>query len=229
MTVAALAGVSVASSLGVWQLSRAAEKQALQDLMDSRQQLAKLAGAGLLQSPTATDQLFRRVLLRGTWLAGHTVFLDNRPMNARSGFFVLTPMLLENSGTAVVIQRGWTARNFIDRARVPTVPTPTGVVELEGRIAPPPSKLYEFAESQGGAIRQNLDLVEFSREIGYPLVAVSVQQLGAPSEGLLRDWPRVNTGVEKHYGYAFQWFALGGLIALLYGWFQIVRRFIRPR
>mgnify|MGYP000679766094 CR=1 FL=1 len=53
--------------------------------------------------------------------------------------------------------------------------------------------------------------------------------LGDARDGLLRDWPVVGAGVEKHYGYAFQWFGLCGLIALLYVWFQIVRRFIRPR
>jgi surfeit locus 1 family protein len=162
-------------------------------------------------------------------MAGHTVFLDNRPMNGKSGFIVLTPMLLENSGTAVLVQRGWSPRNFIDRAQVPQVPTPDGVIELAGRIAPPPSKLYDFDASQAGVIRQNLDMAQFSREIGRPLAVVSVQQSGPSDAGLLHDWPRVNVGVEKHYGYAFQWFALGGLIALLYGWFQIVRRFITPR
>ena len=53
--------------------------------------------------------------------------------------------------------------------------------------------------------------------------------VGDASEGLQRDWPVVGTGVDKHYGYAFQWFGLCGLMALLYVWFQIVRRFIRPR
>jgi surfeit locus 1 family protein len=47
--------------------------------------------------------------------------------------------------------------------------------------------------------------------------------MGAASEGLLREWPQAATGVEKHYGYAFQWFGLALLIALLYVWFQIVR------
>jgi surfeit locus 1 family protein len=56
-----------------------------------------------------------------------------------------------------------------------------------------------------------------------------VQQTGARSEGLLREWPVLGSGVDKHYGYAFQWFALSGLIAILYVWFQIVRRFIFPR
>ena len=78
-------------------------------------------------------------------------------------------------------------------------------------------------------IRQNLDLAQFSIETGLPLLPMSVQQVGVASEGLLREWPVVGTGVEKHYGYAFQWFALSVLIALLYVWFQIVRRFFSPR
>jgi surfeit locus 1 family protein len=53
--------------------------------------------------------------------------------------------------------------------------------------------------------------------------------MGVASEGLLREWPLVGTGVATHYGYAFQWFALSALIAILYVWFQIVRRFIIPR
>ena len=57
-----------------------------------------------------------------------------------------------------------------------------------------------------------------------PSQSFTVTQEGAPSEGLLRDWPSVGSGVHKHYGYAFQWFGLCGLVALLYVWFQFVRR-----
>jgi surfeit locus 1 family protein len=229
LSVATLIGVSVALALGFWQLSRAAEKQALQGLIDGRQELAVLDARALANAVGGSDILYRSARLRGTWLAEHTVFLDNRQMNGIAGFFVLTPLRLEGSDAAVVVQRGWVQRSFVDRAQVPSVPTPAGLVQVTGRIAPPPSKLYEFEAVSGGVIRQNLDLDNFSRELGMPLVAVSVQQLGAAGDGLARDWPRVNTGVDKHYGYAFQWFALGGLIAFLYGWFQIVRRFIIPR
>ena len=54
---------------------------------------------------------------------------------------------------------------------------------------------------------------------------VSLQQIGGPSEGLQRDWPAPALGVERHYGYAFQWFGLSALVAILYVWFQ----FIAPR
>ncbi len=112
---------------------------------------------------------------------------------------------------------------------MPAIETPAGVVEIEGRIAPAPGKLYELGSPEMGRIRQNLDLGRFAAETGLPLLAVSVQQMGAGGDGLSRDWPLADTGVEKHYGYAFQWFALSALISILYVWFQIVRRFIYPR
>ena len=229
VTLAALVAAFVTVALGFWQLSRAAEKLALQGLMDQRQQMAMLDGAGLAQQSAATGLLYRRVVVRGTWLGAHTVFLDNRQMNGKPGFFALTPLQLEDSDKVVLVQRGWVARNFVDRSQVPALPAPAGVVELAARIAPPPSKLYDFDASQAGVIRQNLDLEQFSREIGRPLLGVSLLQTGPAGDGLVRDWPRINVGVEKHYGYAFQWFALGGLTTLLYGWFQIARRFIPPR
>jgi surfeit locus 1 family protein len=229
VTAAALLGVFVTVSLGFWQLSRAADKVALQQTIDARQRLSALDGSALLGEGDAAQSLYRSVVLRGSWLGGHTVFLDNRQMNGKPGFFVVTPLQLERSGRVVLVQRGWSARSFTDRSAVPDLPTPAGVVELQGRIAPPPSKLYEFEASQAGLIRQNLDLQQFAREIGRPLVTVSVLQTGPPGDGLLRDWPRVNLGVDKHYGYAFQWFALGGLITLLYGWFQVVKRFVAAR
>jgi surfeit locus 1 family protein len=98
-------------------------------------------------------------------------------------------------------------------------------VEVSGRMAPPPAKLYEFDGAGGGPIRQNLDLAAFRAETRLALLDGSVQETGPASQGLLRDWPEVASGVDKHYGYMFQWWALSGLIAILYVWFQ----FIAPR
>lgn len=89
-------------------------------------------------------------------------------------------------------------------------------------MAPPPSKLYAFEGADQGRIRQNLDVAAFSAEIGVPLLPASLLQTGAASEGLLRDWSAPNTGVDKHYGYAFQWFGLCALVAGLYVWFQLI-------
>jgi surfeit locus 1 family protein len=149
-------------------------------------------------------------------------------MQGHVGFFVLTPLLLQGSGAVLLVQRGWAPRNFEDRTRLPAVETPRGVVEVQGRIALSPGRLYELGTAGAGTIRQNLDLAHFKQETGMPLLAMSLQQTGTSSEGLLRDWPAVDLGVDKHYGYAFQWFGLAALFTLLYLWFQMVRRFIYP-
>jgi surfeit locus 1 family protein len=54
-----------------------------------------------------------------------------------------------------------------------------------------------------------------------------VQTSPGNSDGLLRHWPAPDLGLHKHYGYAFQWFALCALILILYVWFQLVRPRLR--
>lgn len=223
--MAALLGVVATASLGRWQLSRAAEKIALQSSIDTQFRSQVIDAPMLATHPDPTQLLHRRVKLRGLWLSDRTVFLDNRQMGGRVGMYVLTPLQLEGSSLVVLVQRGWVARNFMERTALAPVHTPLGSVEVAGRIVPPPSKLYELGPSQAGPIRQNLDLPGFGAELGLPLLSMSVQQIGAASEGLRRDWPVPATGVDKHYGYAFQWFGLCGLISILYVWFQLVRRF----
>jgi len=170
--------------------------------------------------------LYRSVVLRGEWIPQHTVFLDNRQMAGKVGFYVATPLRLAGSGAVVLVQRGWAPRNFVQRDQLPTVATPAGPVEVRGRIAPAPAKLYQFGSAGSGPIRQNLDLAPFAAETRLPLLEVTVQQVGPASEGLVREWPETRgRGPETNYGYAFQWWALSGLIAILYAWFQ----FIQPR
>jgi surfeit locus 1 family protein len=221
LTVAALVVAGTTFSLGQWQLRRAAQKEALQAAVDSRGRLPELDVRSLLAGRNLADDIHRPATLKGSWRAEHTVYLDNRPMSGKTGFVVVTPLVLEGTSQAILVQRGWVPRNFADRTRLPDVSTPAGPVSVQGRIAPPPSRLYEFQGSESGRIRQNLDLPAFRAQTGLPLLDVSLLQTGAPGDGLLREWAAPNLGVDKHYGYAFQWFGLCGLVVLLYGWFQL--------
>ena len=173
---AALLAAAGTARLGFWQLDRADQKIALQDRIAARAELPPLAQADLARTPAAAAvQHYRRVTLRGHWLAERTVYLDNRQMAARQGFYVVTPLLLAR-GDAVLVQRGWVPRDFTDRSRLPALATPAGEVLVTGRIAPPPSKLFELGGAESGPIRQNLALSTFAVEIGLGLRPVSVQQ-----------------------------------------------------
>jgi len=221
VTLAVAAGTA---RLGIWQLDRAAQKNALQADIDRRMAEPPLAAAELARdADTAPAQLHRRITLRGRWLADRTVFLDNRPMDGQVGFFVLTPLALAD-GSAVIVQRGWEPRDFMDRTRVQTPTTPAGEVSVIGRVSGDPARLYEFDPTARGTIRQNLALADYAQETGLPLRPVSVLQTSSDvDDGLRRDWPRPAADVQKHYGYAFQWFAMSALALALYVWFRILR------
>lgn len=219
LTMAATAG------LGLWQLDRAAQKRDLQASIDERASLPAWTEADVLKMTEPDTGMHRAVRLSGEWVRNATLYLDNRQMKGRPGFYVITPLRLAGSKQAVLVQRGWVPRNFEDRSRVPEVATPEGVVGVEGRLAPPPGKLYELGKSVPGPIRQNVDLEALAQEWGVPLLALSVVQTGNADDDLRREWPVVAAGVQKHHGYAFQWFGLCALAGFLYVWFQ----FISPR
>lgn len=217
----------VTTSMGMWQLGRAAQKEAV---IRARQDMQAMAPLDLSAMGGATDSeanrlgmIYRKVTLRGQWLAGHTVYLDNRQMRGRPGFYVVTPFKLADSPAVVLVQRGWVALDAQVHGRVPEIQTPTQELLIEGVLAPWPSRMFELDGSGAGQIRQNLDLAAYRLETGLPLLEVSVQQTAPTDRTLLRQWPQPASGVEKHYGYAFQWFGLTALIAFLYVWFQIVK------
>ncbi len=223
----ALAGVALAVRLGVWQLDRAAQKIALQASLEARADEPVLAGPSLARRvEDVAAQTFRRVHLAGRWAAGRTVFLDNRQMDGKVGFFVVTPLLLDGSREAVLVQRGWVPRHFDRRTNLPTIVSAAGRVDVEGGVALAPSRMFEFSAAASGPIRQNVDAASFARETGLDLLPLAVIESADGSnsfDGLERHWPPPATDVQKHYGYAFQWFAIGAAITSLYVWFRILR------
>ena len=232
VTLAALLAMAGTARLGWWQLQRADTKEALHQRTLQQSALPPLQALELASTEAdAQAQHHRKVELSGQWLGRHTLWLDNRQMDGRPGFFMLTPMLLDD-GSAVLVQRGWAPRRLDDRTHLPEVSTPAGRVALTGRVAGPPSRLYEPNPPSGaapGPIRQNVDMAALATELGRPLRPLSVVQLdtapGEPADGLRRQWWVPAADVHKHWGYAAQWFALSALVAGLYVWFQ----FIAPR
>jgi surfeit locus 1 family protein len=229
--MAALIGVCLTSALGRWQLQRAAYKEDLAQQVQARAAEAPLPQDALLSlAPEALpSQAQRRTVLRGVWLPQHTVALDNRQMLDKQGFFIMTPLQLDAAGTGtgavVLVQRGWLPRNFLQREALLPFETPAGLVEVAGTVALAPARLYAFDAAEKGRIRQNLDIASYRSETGLALRDFMLVQQGSAAEGLLREWPAPNLGIERHYGYAFQWFSLAALIAGLYFWFQ----WLRPR
>jgi surfeit locus 1 family protein len=184
--------VGVTSSLGAWQLARAHLKEALQAEAQSRAAMPPLVATSLARTAAeAQAQAGRRITLQGRWLPEFTVFLDNRTMDGRTGFDVVTPLRTGPTDT-VIVQRGWVERDRVDPRRVPPFVTPAGDVTVQGRVAPPPSHWVQLGPDAPGRIRQNLDLPALQHESGAiqrPLVVVeddAAGDAGASNDGLAR-------------------------------------------
>jgi cytochrome oxidase assembly protein ShyY1 len=193
----------VTLTLGLWQVKRGEQKEALSLQRQS-------------QPP---------VQLNGQWLAPQTVYIDNRQMNARQGFFVVTPLAL-NASEYVLVERGWIARNFVDRKQLADVQTPSGTVSIEVRDLAEPQIPAVMAENIGSErpIVQYVSLPEFQTALPGLNFRGYVRQVGPASEGLLRNWFEPASKAPKHYGYAFQWFALCLAVIALYVWYQWIKK-----
>jgi surfeit locus 1 family protein len=243
ITLVAIVSAAITMKLGFWQLSRAQEKLTLQASIQAQSELPNLDASALVRATSMPSSqqgasvpavLHRTITLTGHWLPQHTLFLDNRQMDSKPGLFVLTPFEFTDNVTAakktILVQRGWLPRNFLDRNALPTVMTDVAEVTIIGRIALSPSKLFEFKGAENGALRQNIELEALAKELKLELLPYSLLQLdtafaktNAMQDKLLRRWAQPNYGSEKNYGYMVQWWALSGLIAILYVWFQLVR------
>jgi surfeit locus 1 family protein len=228
----ALTVAGITARLGWWQLDRADQKQRMQMVLDSRSVLPALPQAELAtRADEVAAQAHRTTVLRGQWLNDRSIYLDNRPMASRTGFYLVTPLALDD-GTVVLVQRGWVPRDLMDRTRVPPPPSQLPPEGVRGRLAPALARLYEFDATAKGLIRQNLEVSSYAAETGLnfrPWVLVQLEESGAAtsagvgSDGLMRQWPAPDTGLQKHHGYAFQWFSLSVLTLTLYVWFQVIR------
>ncbi len=225
--IAAAIGIAATISLGNWQTRRGDTKLALQAQADRAQQSAPVDMNSRASMEAVAAQLPRKVTLTGVFDAAGTVYLDNRILNGVPGLYVITPVIVADGLPAVLVDRGWMARDMGDRTRVAAPPPPAGRVSVEGIAVARPSMLFELGDSSQRkvpGIWHNLDYAAYEQiyqQVGGRSVArFVVRQVGNTQAGLRAEWPQPASGVEKHRGYAFQWYSLAAAIAIFAAWFS---------
>lgn len=219
--LATLVVMAIGLSLGQWQMRRADQKRAIEVKLEVRAKAPVLVAGAL--GDEAWDGMvideFRRISLQGQFLAGWPVYLDNRPNQGRAGLYVLMPFRLAGGTRVVMVERGWIARDPRDRTRVPALTTPPGEIVIEGLLRAAPGHVMQLGQApqlQPGAIVQNLNLADFARSSGLPVQPWLVDQTSDTADRLLREWPRPSSGIERHLGYAFQWYALTAMAGVFF-------------
>jgi surfeit locus 1 family protein len=239
IALAALLGVLLTLWLGEWQLSRGYDKDQMKAQFNKQMNLPALSQSEILSHREAWQFFNRRAELGGEWLTDLTIYLANRSHEGKSGFWVMTPLKLEDS-TVVLVERGWVPWNPVDPSQIPDqVETPKGLIQIQGLISKSPSKMLELwggSKEEGSetktylksGIWQNFDLSTFENQTGLK-VSAFIHQIAKPSEGLIRDLPVQGISSDKNYGYAVQWFLLSALIGFLYFWFQWIKPYLHAK
>lgn len=206
-------------NLGFWQLDRADDRDAQNDLIAERHDLRPAELDALLAAGGDPAELEHRpVHLVGTYRPDEEVMLSTRSHAGRPGHHVLTPFETAD-GPTVIVDRGWVPVEWSDPP-VTAAPPPAGEVELTGWIVAPRS-----AQRSGppGADQvtfvSDVDLDRLAMQVSGALLPVAVQAAAggtAPGE----DYP-VPAQLEPldpgpHRSYAGQWFMFAGVVGIGY-------------
>lgn len=200
-------------ALANWQLHRAHEKEGRAARLEA---FAKDPPVWLGADGVKADEIeWRQVMARGRFEPKYGVLIDNRVRRGVAGYHVVMPLEV-GGGRHVLVNRGWIAGNP-ERARLPEVKTPPGTVEVTGLAVVPGRRFLELSERVAeGRVWQNLTLERYRQVYPITLQPVMIQQESPLDDGLAREWAPPDFGVDKHYGYAFQWFALAATILVFY-------------
>jgi surfeit locus 1 family protein len=212
-TLGAVAGIVATLWLGFWQLDRAARKFAIAETYE------RLAlRPGVLIGATEDEQNITE--LQNVRAVGHfdpqtMILLDNRVRRGVVGYEVIMLLRLPR-GAPVLVNRGWIAGSRA-RQHLPEVNTPVGEVAVSGRVSVPGKRIYELSgHSIEGRVWQNISIERFRAHAKIDVRPFVIQQTNDLGDGLNREWPAPDAGVNTHKSYAVQWFALAGLILVVY-------------
>lgn len=233
MLALALLGVvaAVCVSLGMWQLQRAAERDALHAAIErGRQQPAVVLSAA---SRPADLIAWRPATAQGRWSVEHTVLLENRNLNGRPGYWVATPLLLEPAGQrAVLVLRGWLPRDMAAAGATPAIPDNAaegGMIQVQGELLSHVPRIFELWQWAGGRsgglpavvpppnhvtpVVQNLQLAELAQATGLQFLPTVLAQTAeskplAPAGAQLAAGPaqdRLDTSPPAHAPLQREW------------------------
>jgi surfeit locus 1 family protein len=209
-TVAAIVLTGLFITLGVWQLNRAQEKQAMLSRYEALGQRRPVE----LQLPVMNEARwrYRNVRLTGRFDREHQFLLDNQVYRGRVGYNVLTLLQPIGAEQRVLIDRGWIPAGT-SRGQLPRIPVTARRVTIQGEVYVPYEDGYRLGGMDTGEHGwprriQFIDFEQIARRATAPLARMIVRLNPASPHGYVRDWQIVPFSPQRHLGYAFQWFAL---------------------
>jgi surfeit locus 1 family protein len=208
--------------LGFWQLSRLAERRAQNRvaLAGRAAPVVSLAGRTL---GLADSLAGRRVKATGRYDHAHDVVLRGGALQGDPGVYVVTPLRIAGSDTAVLVERGFVPTPDAVTADVTQI-AETGEVTVAGLARRVGTGGGNPLDRGGNTTWARIDLGALRRRVSYPLLSITIRQTPAPGLPTLPrrlEAPPIDQG--PHVSYAIQWFLFAGL-AVAFAFLVIGRR-----
>lgn len=209
--------VAIMMILGNWQLERAKEKSTLlYSLTQHQSEVTKplrISEIGQLKN-------MQQVQISGELQNNRQLLLDNKFHQHQIGYYVFTPVKIAANKPWVLVNRGWVARPA-DIHQLPILAPIDGVQKITGTVYKPSNKvllLGSFEDNPGKwpRIIQRIDFKQIEKSLQHPVYPwLLVLQAGQPG-AYVTDWKPVIISPARHYGYAFQWYALALTLVALF-------------
>jgi surfeit locus 1 family protein len=199
-------------SLGFWQLDRADEKRAIESAIV----VAQSNPAQLVEVNEILDKEHYRVLLNGYFDTNKQFIYDNQIVKGNAGYYVLTPFVL-NAKTAILVNRGFVPW-YGKRGELVDIEIDSQPNTIEVSLIKPKQRI-ELKQEEISTIFpiliQSLDLQQLSQLSGYQIIPMLAQLDIKASDGFFRQWKPFYGSVDKHLGYALQWFLMALVLSII--------------
>jgi surfeit locus 1 family protein len=191
--------------LGFWQLHRLDERRAAnRTLLAARAApVTSLTGPALASAARLVEH---RVSATGRYDHAHDIVLRGGAYQGVPGVYLVTPLRLSGSDTAVMVERGFVPAPDAVTADPGTFAEP-GEVQVIGLVRPIESGGGKPLTRGGRTTWARLDLAGLRDSLPYPILEISIRQMPGPSLPSFPrrlDPPAVDEG--PHLSYAIQWF-----------------------
>ncbi len=202
--------------LGIWQLSRAEQKQTIKDFVIAQQS----QHVNLNQELLNEDMLYQSAAGLGQFLPEHVILVDNQVYQGQVGYHIIAPFQLSNNKQIVLVNVGWVAVGE-SREVKPIIELPQTQLEISGRLQKPHAKpplwleKYKLVHQE---VWQFLPITEFIKRSALtvaPLLLELDEEFSALSR-YPRQWREYDDKwINRHKAYALQWFSMAIVFILM--------------
>ncbi len=210
--------------LGIWQLDRLEQRRAFNTRVTAQIEQPPLHLAGAALDTALTDMEYRSVVVEGRYDHAQQVTIRNQVWNNQYGVHLLTPLVINGSDQAVLVDRGWIPAEDADPSTWGAYDEP-GLVQVEGiirasRATPDFGGIPDPPPVPGEQLLawNNVNVLRIDKQVSYALLPIYVQQAPDPAWISMpyRDQPELDLTEGPHMGYALQWFTFATVLMVGY-------------